>query len=81
MLLNRTHKIAAVYKQICPRPRILPPFFIHNFLCQLGRGHSLFIYFYAEIVNLIDIETLRWPSRGENGLVLLLPELSVCLSV
>ena len=22
-------------------------FFIHNFPCQLGRGHSLFIYFYA----------------------------------
>ena len=22
-------------------------FFIHNFPCQLGRGHSLFIYFYG----------------------------------
>ena len=22
-------------------------FFINNFPCQLGRGHSLFIYFYA----------------------------------
>ena len=47
MLLNRTHKIAAVYEQICPRPRILPPFFIHNFPCQLERFHSLFFYFYG----------------------------------
>ena len=31
MLLNRTHKIAAVYEQICPRPRILPPFFHTQF--------------------------------------------------
>ena len=49
MLINRTHKIAAVYEQICPRPHILPPFFIHNFPCQLGRCHSLFFYFYGDL--------------------------------
>ena len=45
MLLNRIYKIAAVYEQICSRPRILPPLFIHSFPRQLRKNSSLFFYF------------------------------------
>ena len=57
MLLNRTHKIAEVYEQICPRPRIWPLFFRHNFPFQLGQGHSLFFYFY---------DLIKQPEKSEG---------------
>ena len=45
MLLNRTHKIAAVYVQICPRPRILPPFFHTQFpMSAWAIPFSLFLF-------------------------------------
>ena len=45
MLLNRTHKIAAGYEQICPRPRILPPFFHTQFpLSAWAMPFSLFLF-------------------------------------
>ena len=47
MLLNRTHKIAAVYEQICSRLDFFRLFFIHNFPHQRARNPSLFFYFYG----------------------------------
>ena len=50
MLLNRTHKIAAVYEQICPRPRILPPFFHSQFpLSAWARPFSFFLSLMFEL--------------------------------
>ena len=52
MLLNRTHKIAAVYEQICPRPRILPPFFHTQFpLSAWAIPFSLFLFLWCSSPN------------------------------
>ena len=44
-LLIRTHKIAAVYEQICPCPRSLPPFFHTQLpLSAWARPFSLYLF-------------------------------------
>ena len=44
-------------------------FFIHNFPCQLGRGHSLFIYFYVQSMlqtaHSAEILSAGWTSIGD----------------
>ena len=62
MLLNRTHKIAAVYEQICPRPRILPPFLHTQFpLSAWARPFSLYLFLWCQLT-----ATLFFPLSGSG---------------